>query len=194
MLYLQQLNQNLVNCLIFRRNSAGESFHLCPDEPHGRFFVEGFKGDRLLSDFVLPWALPPITWRPPLACQIQQCPHKSKFGFLWATPAVLREVGISVCVWVKNLAHPIWPNPTVGSIPIQKSATAAGCQYTNFIRSRSSWQFCIEDWGLKTTSSSHKDREANLLSKKEPFWQIFFLSFLNSSLAGYTSYDLLPLR
>lgn len=134
-------------------------------------------GSRLsprLRDFVLPWALPPITWRPPLACQIQQCPHQSKFGFLWATPVVLREVGIGVCVWVKNLAHPIWPNPTIGSIPIQKTATAAGCQYTNFIRSRSSWQFCKEDWGLKTTSSSHKDREANLLSKKGPFWQFSF--------------------
>lgn len=43
MLYL---NQNLVNPLNFRRNSAGVSFNLCPYEPYGKFLVEGFKGDR----------------------------------------------------------------------------------------------------------------------------------------------------
>lgn len=66
-----------------------------------------------------------------------------------------------------------------------RSAEAAVCQHTNFVRPRSSCQFCIEDCGLKVTSISQDDWEANPLSKMEhldkfPFR--FVISFLFSTL------------
>lgn len=188
--HLQHLNQNTVTTFHSGGRGWGEwgekeifivwSFHLCLDELYRRFFVTHFQRQVFskclaqscsgLLEFCPFLSTTTNNRRPPLAYQIQQCPHQPILGSLLQTPAVLSEVGTGVSEQ-KIPAHPIWPNPTLGPMPIcpyrvpLKSAKAADCQHTNFIKPRSSWQFSTKDYGLKATSTSQKDRKASMLNK-----------------------------